>query len=72
MKIDKKLIKELVEHLGEFNLTELEIFKITPNICSNICTKHPPKTIPKDSQNTPQTSPKHPPNISQTHFPIRK
>ena len=24
MKIDKKLIKELVEHLGEFNLTELE------------------------------------------------
>tara|TARA_A100001011_G_C13877389_1_gene661557 strand:- start:119 stop:544 length:426 start_codon:yes stop_codon:yes gene_type:complete len=24
MKIDKKLIKELVEHLSEFNLTELE------------------------------------------------
>ena len=24
MKIDKKLIKELVDHLGEFNLTELE------------------------------------------------
>ena len=24
MKIDKKLIKELVEHLNEFNLTELE------------------------------------------------
>ena len=24
MKIDKKLIKELVEHLKEFNLTELE------------------------------------------------
>ena len=24
MKIDKKLIKELVEHLAEFNLTELE------------------------------------------------
>ena len=24
MKIDKKLIKELVEYLGEFNLTELE------------------------------------------------
>ncbi len=24
MKIDKKLIKELVDHLGEFNLTEIE------------------------------------------------
>ena len=24
MKIDKKLIKELVDHLSEFNLTELE------------------------------------------------
>ena len=24
MKIDKKLIKQLVDHLGEFNLTELE------------------------------------------------
>ena len=24
MKIDKKLIKELVDHLNEFNLTELE------------------------------------------------
>ena len=24
MKIDKKLIKELVDHLKEFNLTELE------------------------------------------------
>ena len=24
MKIDKKLIKELVDYLGEFNLTELE------------------------------------------------
>ena len=24
MKIDKKLIKELVDHLAEFNLTELE------------------------------------------------
>ena len=24
MKIDKKLIKELVDHLSEFNLTEIE------------------------------------------------
>ena len=25
MKIDKKLIKELVDHLSEFNLTELRV-----------------------------------------------
>ena len=28
MKIDKKLIKELVDHLSEFNLTELNIKKV--------------------------------------------
>ena len=42
MKIDKKLIKELVDYLNEFNLTELEYgdsetkIKVSKNSSSNI------------------------------------
>ena len=36
MKIEKKLIKELVENLKEFNLTELEYAEANPKVESTL------------------------------------
>ena len=53
MKIDKKLIKELVEHLKEFNLTELEYQEDKTKIKVSRASKgvEAPKTSAVISQN---------------------
>ena len=59
MKIDKKIIKELIEYLEEFNLTEIEItekdtkIKVSKNIGTNISQ---PSMVTYNSQTEKSTS----------------
>ena len=66
MKIDKKLIKELVDHLNEFNLTELEYgnndlkIKVSKSISTNsyqtIDKKNSPRNITEDINKSGEVS----------------